>query len=72
MRSEYQHHVECSGALARTAAQPVLGKDLQPEWSHYDERPMPIDAPTFMPLGSSIQYDGKPLGNFGLIDRRIV
>jgi hypothetical protein len=72
MRAEHQRFVECSGGLALTGVQKVLYQDLQPEFQDWDDRPCPIDAPSFMPLGGCTRYDDRPLGMFGLIDRRLV
>lgn len=71
MRADHLQFVQCSGQLAVTGAQACLYIHLQPEWQDYDERPYPLDAPSFFPRGSCVQYDSTPLANLGLIDRRI-
>ena len=72
MRSEHQCFVEASGQLARTGCCTVLGKDLQPEFAEHDERPAPLDAPTFTPTGATVKYDDQPLQGLGLVERRLV
>ena len=57
-RSRHQFKVACSCRLAVTGTQGVLLCDLQPEFRTFDEsvRPFPIDAPGFIPAGSTIYY----------------
>ena len=57
-RANYQFKVDCSCRLAVTGSQGVLNCDLQPEFKTFDEseRQFPIDAPGFIPSGSTIYF----------------
>lgn len=72
MPNRHTMFVEASGALARTGANACLYIHLQPEWCEdYEQRPFPIDAPSFIPMGSVIKYNDAPLANMDIIERRL-
>ena len=68
-RSRHQFKVACSCKLAVTGTQGVLLCDLQPEFRTFDEsvRPFPIDAPGFIPAGSTIYYPSDDDDEIGRI-----